>query len=397
MQIPQFLAISGLAIVLLDAQASRQKIVDVEVVGHVLKPVPAEAPNRLTVPDGFTVARFAQALGKPRMLAVAADGSVYVTRREPGDCVLLRDRNDDGKADDVTVVAKKSGLHGIAIHHDRIYFATVKEVFVADRMADGSVGELKPIITDLPDGGQHPNRTLGVGPDGRLYISVGSTCNACTETNRESAAMLRTRLDGSEREVLASGLRNTIGFAWHPGTKELWGWDHGIDWLGDDQQGEEFNLLVHGARYGWPYVFAKSRQNPADEPPGGISREEWTRMSREPVLLYTAHAAPMQMLFYTGDQFPEEYRNDVFVAMHGSWNRKPPSGYEVVRVRFKNNKPVQVEPFLSGFLGQERGRWTHSGRPTGLAIAADGALLVSDDALGAIYRISCPRRSSTRN
>jgi len=370
------------------AQTRRQKMVEVEVLAHVLKPAASDAPRALTVPDGFRVSRFAQSLGKPRIMAVAPDGGVYVTRREPGDCLLLRDRNQDGRVDDQIVVARKPGLHGIAIADNRVYLATVKEVFVAERRTDGTLGQLQQIIGDLPDGGQHPNRTLAIGPDDMLYISVGSSCNACSETNREHATLLRARTDGTQREIYSSGLRNTIGFGWFPGTNDLWGWDHGIDWLGDDRQGEELNLLVQGSRYGWPYVYGKNRFNLQDEPPNGMSHQDWAKMSREPVWLYTAHSAPMQMAFYTADQFPTEYRNNAFVAMRGSWNRKPPSGYEVVRVRFQNGKPVQVEPFLTGFLGQEGGQWTHSGRPVGVAVAADGALLISDDTLGSIYRVS---------
>jgi glucose/arabinose dehydrogenase len=176
---------------------------------------------------------------------------------------------------------------------------------------------------------------------------VGSTCNACKETNPENATILQFGLDGAGRRTYAAGLRNTLGFAWHPETRELWAFDHGIDWLGDQAQGEELNLVTAGAQYGWPYVYGKSEFNPADPPPEGITHEEWAKKSQEPVLLYDAHAAPMQMLFYTGSQFPSEFRNNAFVAMHGSWNRKPPSGYEVVRIRFQNGKPTAIERFDS--------------------------------------------------
>jgi glucose/arabinose dehydrogenase len=164
--------------------------------------------------------------------------------------------------------------------------------------------------------------------------------------------------------------------------------DHGIDWLGDDEQKEELNLLVAGEQYGWPYIYADNRHNPQPEPPGELSMEEWAKMSRPPVLLHTAHAAPMQLAFYGGAQFPAEYRGDAFVAMRGSWNRKPPSGYEVVRIRFKWGKPVAFEPFATGFLVQTDGGWGFIGRPAGVAVAADGALLVSDDTNGVIYRIA---------
>jgi glucose/arabinose dehydrogenase len=221
-----------------------------------------------------------------------------------------------------------------------------------------------------------------------LYISVGSTCNACDETGPEHATILRAKPDGTARVIYASGLRNTIGFAWHPSTRELWGMDHGIDWLGDDDQPEELNRLAQGKQYGWPYIYADGKHNPQDEPPGDISMEQWARMSEPPVLLYTAHSAPMQMVFYSASQFPAEYRGSAFVAMHGSWNRNPPSGYEVVRIRFEAGRPVAIEPFLTGFLVDQGGSYGAIGRPVGLAVARDGSLLVSDDMNGVIYSVS---------
>lgn len=370
----------------------KQKPVSVEITGHILMPEQVDATDerigRLSLPPSFRIAKFAEKLGKPRMIAVADDGTVYVTRREPGDCLMLRDADGDGRAEEQKVVAQKPQLHGIALDGNRAYFVTVKEVYTADRAADGSFGTLKQIIGDLPDGGQHPNRTIAVGPDKMLYITVGSTCNACTETSKESATILRISPDGTKREVFASGLRNTIGFGWHPQTKELWGMDHGIDWLGDREHGEELNQLAQGTRYGWPYIYNNSKPNPADNPPNGMTHEQWAKMSREPALLYTPHAAPMQMAFYASNHFPAEYQNSAFIAMHGSWNRKPPSGYEVVQVVFQNGKPVEFKPFLSGFLAQQGSGWTYSGRPTGLAIARDGAMLISDDANGIVYRVS---------
>ena len=371
---------------------AQQQFVDVQIIGPVTKPKRLEpTPERvraLQVPGGFRVTKCAEGLGNARMLAAASDGTIYVTRREEGDVLMLRDVDGDGAVDQRNVVAKKPDMHGIALDGDRVYLATVREVYATERKPDGTFGELSQIIGDLPDGGQHPNRTLAVGPDRMLYITVGSTCNACRETNEESATILRARLDGSSREVFTSGLRNTLGFDWHPETGELWSMDHGIDWLGDNEQGEELNLLVRSAKYGWPFVYGKGKFNPADEPPGDTTKEEWARASREPALLYTAHAAPMQMVFYDAGQFPAGYRNDAFIAMRGSWNRRPPSGYEVVRIRFENGKPVGFESFLTGFLVKDGGGWGYTARLAGIAIDKTGALLVSDDSNGIIYRIS---------
>lgn len=174
------------------------------------------------MPGGFKVTAFATALKNPRMLVVAPDGTIYVSRRDQGDVVMLKDRNGDGVADDGgVIVANRPNAHGLAIRDGKLYIATVKEIFVADILADGLLGPLSMIVGDLPDGGQHPNRTMAFGPDGMLYVSIGSSCNACSESNPESAAILRVSPDGKSRTIFASHLRNTIGFDWHPVTGEL--------------------------------------------------------------------------------------------------------------------------------------------------------------------------------
>lgn len=357
----------------------------------VFKPDKTEAtPVRiaaLETPDGFDVTVFADGLGNARILAVGPEGRVYISRREQGDVLMLHDADGDGRADGAPVtVAHRAGAHGLAIRDRRLYLATVKELFVADIRQDGTLGEPTMLLGDLPDGGQHPNRTMAFGPDGMLYLSIGSSCNACNETNPEHATMLRLSPDGKTRTIFARGLRNTIGFDWHPQTGALWGMDHGIDFLGDDVQQEELNLLEHGRKYGWPHVFDRDGINPQSTPPGGITKEEWRRQSVPMTLGYTAHAAPMQFLFYTGSMFPAEYRGDAFATMRGSWNRKPASGYELVHIDYADGKPGRITPFVGSFLGD--GGKTHFARPVGLVQAADGALLMGDDANGVVYRIA---------
>lgn len=375
------------------ASATAQGRTAQQIIGHVMEPdrlAPTdERIAQLDLPPNFRITKFAEGLINPRMIAVGADGTVYVTRRSVGDVVMMKDTDGDGRADEFRTIASRPGMHGIAIDGRYAYLATVKDVYRAEIRRDGSFGALVRIIDDLPDGGQHANRTLAVGPDGMLHMSVGSTCNACDETNPESATLLRAMPDGTRRQIFASGLRNTIGFDWHPQTGQLFGMDHGIDWLGDEQPPEELNLLEEGRKYGWPYVYADGRLNPQHEPPIGITPHQWAAASEPPVLMYTAHAAPMQMVFYDGTQFPPEYRGDAFVAMRGSWNRQPPSGYEVARIRFENGRPVAFAPFVSGFLIDEGyGRYGQIGRPTGLAVAKDGSLLIGDDDNGIIYRVS---------
>ena len=254
---------AGLACALLPLSAAAQdkQPAAVQIVGHVLKPKKLELTKdqiaKLKVPDGFKLEVFADGLLDPRALAVGDDGTLYATRRNVGDVVMLKDEDGDGKAEVVKTVASRPDMHGIAIDGKKVYLVTIKELYVADIKDDGTFGELTRLIDDLPDAGQHPDRTIAMGPDGMLYLSVGSTCNACDERNPENATMLQVKPDGSARKIFASGLRNTIGFAFEPGTGALYGMDHGIDWLGDDEQPEELNFIEHGKKYGWPFIYGK--------------------------------------------------------------------------------------------------------------------------------------------
>lgn len=365
-----------------------------QIEGNVFEPalVPATDARvaQLRVPAGFTIAKFADSLGKPRQLAVSAAGNVYVTDREAGTVTLLRDTNGDGKADQKQVVATIKSVHGITINNGTMYLAAIKEVFRAPINGDGTLGGLQQLINNLPDAGQHPNRTLAIGPDGLLYITVGSTCNACADPNPENATMLRANADGSNRTVFAKGLRNTIGFGWHPQTNELYGFDHGIDWLGDEQQKEELNLIKQGAFYGWPYIYGDGNYNPHPRPMGDTTYAQILAKTTLPVLSYEAHAAPLGMVFYTNttgsSSFPAEYVNDAFVTMRGSWNRTKPSGYNVVRVHFENGKPTRIDDFVTGFLVDNN--QSQFGRPVGITTLPDGSLLFSEDNNGVIYRVS---------
>lgn len=364
---------------------------EVQITTNVFKPnkVPATTDRigQLKLPEGFTVSPFAQGLGNTRIIAVSDAGFIYVSRREEGDVLLLKDENGDGKADKAPVqVAARAQAHGLAIKDNKLYLVTVKELFVANIKADGTLGPLEMLLGDLPDSGQHPNRVMAFGPDGMLYLSVGSTCNACNESNAENATVLRVAPDGKSRTIFASGLRNTIGFDWHPTTGELWGLDHGIDLLGDEVQAEELNRLEQGKQYGWPHVFGSGDIYPQSTPVGGMTKQQWRDQSVPMAVGYTAHAAPMQMKFYNGTAFPAEFAGDAFATMRGSWNRNPASGYELVRVHFENGQPKSIEPFMTGFLID--GGKDHFARPVGLAMAKDGSLLMADDANGVIYRIA---------
>ena len=360
-----------------------------QISGYVFKPA-VERPTdeniqQLQLPAGFSIQKFAENLGESRMMTVSDAGHVYVSLRREGKVLLLEDTDSDGMADRNETVASIDQAHGLTIYEDKLYIVAVRKVFAAAINADGTLQEPQMLTDKLPDGGQHPNRTIDFGPDGMMYITVGSTCNSCEETNDMHATIVKGDADAQNLEVFAIGLRNTIGFGWHPETNEMWGMDHGIDWLGDTQQEEELNKLVEGADYGWPYIFGDGNYNPGDSPPGDMTYQEYLEQTTLPVLTYTAHAAPLDMVFYTGDNFPEEYQHDAFIAMRGSWNRSNPVGYKIVRLQFENGQPTAFEDFVTGFLIKDNK--AHFGRLAGLAILNDGTLLVSDDTNGVIYRI----------
>ncbi|UOQ76479.1 PQQ-dependent sugar dehydrogenase [Hymenobacter sp. 5516J-16] len=358
-------------------------------------PATPERISSLKAPAGFTVSAYAQGLDMPRMLAVAPNGDVYVSNRVKGTVTLIRDANQDGKAEVMQQVAQKPHLHGLALKDGKLYMAAIRELYVADVKPDGSLSEPKMLYQDLPDAGQHANRTLQFGPDGQLYLSVGSTCNACDEDNPENATLLQIKTDGSGRRVYARGLRNTIGFDWHPTTRQLYGLDHGIDWLGDEDQQEEFNQIKEGGHYGWPSIIADGKPYPANKPKSGDSYAQFDAKAVRPLLLYKAHSAPLGLVFNRGQQFPAEFRHDAFVTMHGSWNRAQPSGYKIVRVRFnEQGQPQQFEDFVTGWLIENDK--SEFGRPCSIVQAPDGSLLVSDDDNGVIYRVAYTGREAKK-
>lgn len=373
------------------AVAAPEELIEKEQGNDVRLPVRAptdELVAGLRVPDGFRVGRFAEDLGAPRMLRVGDDGTVYVTRPDEGDVLALRDRDGDGRAEERSTAFELEDVHDLALRGSDVFLVTVRAVH---RTSLGAAKGTKPqqVLDGLPEGGRHPNRTIAFTPDGALVVSVGSTCNACVEPHPEAAAIVRFLPDGSQRTVFASGLRNTIGFGWHPTTGAMWGMDHNTDWLGDDFPPEELNQLESGKNYGWPFVHGDGRMPETIRHPEGFDAAAFRARATSPVLGYTAHAAPMQLAFYDAQSFPEPYRGDAFVALHGSWNRRPPTGFEVVRIDFVDGKPTTIEPFLTGFV-IENGSATF-GRPTGVAIAQDGSLLIGDDETGVIYRVSYER------
>ena len=362
---------------------------------HVVRPL-AVAPtpallSTLKAPEGFRLTRFVDGVSNPRIVKVRPDGTVYATQRSEQNIVMFKDLDGDGVADTQREVASGTDMHGLAFTSDgkTAYVVGIRKLWRIPVLPDGAFGPKKELMDDLPDAGQHPNRTVEVGPDGRVYVSCGSTANDAVEHNPYNATVVVCDGDGGHRAILASGLRNTIGFDWDAQGR-LFGWDQGIDWLGDDEQREEVNLIEKGRRYGWPFVYEDGKPDLNAHLPSekGYTLEGWLKESVSPETTYTAHAAGMQMRFYRGAMFPNEYRGDAFATMHGSWNRKPPSGYEIVRVHFEDGKARSITPFLTGFLQNPKAeRPSQFGRLCGLAEMPDGSLLIGDDEHGAIYRL----------
>jgi len=342
----------------------------------------------LKTPPGWQVSLAASGLGKPRMLYTSPAGNVYVTRRDGGDVLLLEDKNKDNKFENlVTVVSEFKGVHGITMKDNWMYLCNSNELRRYPVKPDGTLNipGVEILIKDLPDGGQHPNRTMDFGPDGFLYISVGSLCNDCKESDKETAVMLQVDPKTWGRKIFASGLRNTIGFDWHPVTKELWGIDNGGDAKGSDWPPEEVNRIIKGADYGFPYAYGKREVDKSREDPAGNTKEEVVKNTQPSVLELTPHMAPIAFTFFRGAaNIPAEWSGDGLVAWHGSWNAEKPVGFKVQRIHFENGIAVKAEDFLTGFL-QDEARF---GRPAGITVTKTGTIYISDDAGGNIYAVT---------
>lgn len=346
--------------------------------------------KQLKVPAGWEVSAVASGLGKPRMLYAAPNGRLYITRRDAGDVLLLSEVGPDGKfMDNKTAVSDFKGVHGITIKDGWIFLCNNTEVRRYKLREDGTADadSKQTLIDDLPSGGQHSNRTIDFGPDGLLYITVGSVCNDCVG-DKETATILQVDPKTWKRNTFASGLRNTIGFDWHPQTNDLWGFDNGCDYKGDNWPPEELNKIVKNADYGFPFSYGKREVDKTREDPGGTTKEEMAKASQPSAMEFPAHAAPIAFQFFgTGTA----WAGDGLVCWHGSWNKSNPDGFKVQRITYKNGVPTAAEDFLSGFLinnGNQR-----FGRPAGLAITTDGTVYVSDDANGIIYSVKQKSKS----
>ncbi len=342
----------------------------------------ADNTHGLSLPPGFRITVFAR-IADARSLALASDGTVFVGTRRAGQVHALRDIDGDGRADRHWVLARGLQMpNGVAWHKGSLYVAETHRIWRYDAILKRLDKPPRPtlIYDRLPRWRHHGWRYLAVDPRGRLTVSVGAPCNVCRVPG--TALILSMRRDGSDVRVIARGVRNSVGFDWHPVNGRLWFSDNGRDWLGDDEPADEINRLDRpGQHFGFPWCHG------GDTPDPQFGKQRHCREFTPPALRLQAHTAPLGVRFYTGRQFPRRYHNTLFVAQHGSWNRSIPVGYRILALTLHRGKVVGKQVFASGWLRNDK----IYGRPVDLLVMHDGSLLVSDDHAGLIYRISYQR------
>jgi glucose/arabinose dehydrogenase len=351
--------------------------------GKMTETPASEIPvNKLKVPAGFKVDLWASGLPGGRAMALSDDGKkVYVGTRIIGRVYEVTDAGD--KRTVRVVVDKLTQPAGVAFKDGTLYVFAIDKVLKFDGIASNPNVQPQDLTAkfDLPPEQHHNWKYIAFGPDGKLYVPFGSPCNIC-EPPKEYGQIRRYNADGSGKEVIATGVRNSVGFDWHPKTKELWFTDHGRDWAGDKGFEDELNKVSKpGGFYGFPYCHAMGQPDP------DVKKKDACKGVTRPVALLGPHAAGMGIKFYTGKMFPAEYQNTAFIARRGSWNREKPIGFDVVNVREGEGGKLSIQPFITGW-SEDKDSYKFWGRPVYIAQMPDGALLVSDEQVGAIYRVS---------
>ncbi|HJP05635.1 MAG: PQQ-dependent sugar dehydrogenase [Gammaproteobacteria bacterium] len=336
--------------------------------------------DELSLPAGFSIEQIAE-VKNARAMALGSGDILFVSAMIPGNIYAVT--GFSGKNPEVRVLAEKLSMPtGIAYQNGDLYVAeTTRVLRYADIEANlDNPGEPEVIADDIPGAKLHGWKYIDFGPDGLLYVTVGAPCNVCNEPG--TSLILRMQPDGSGREVYARGIRNSVGFDWHPDTGTLWFTENGRDGMGDEVPKDELNSAPEkGLHFGFPFCHATNVAEPSAE----LAALGSCAASRAPALELGPHVAPLGIVFYTGDMFPEEYRNQAFIAEHGSWNRSERIGYRVSLARFADPETaVSYETFAEGWLQDGE----ILGRPVAVTVAPDGSLLVSDDRRGVIYRIS---------
>ena len=356
--------------------------------------------DQITLPPGFSIEVYAEGLSAPRSMALSPNGTLFVGTRispqfiargapaEAGQVYAVLDRDNDQKADEViTIDTGLNAPNGVAFRDGALYVAEINRILRYDGIESRLDDPPDPVVVNstFPTDWMHGWKFIAFGPDGKLYVPVGGPCNVCDRTDEDPryASITRMNPDGSDLEVFASGIRNSVGFDWHPATSELWFTSNGRDGLGDETPPDVLNLADRqGLHFGFPYCHA------GDLPDPQFGEARPCTDFAPPALGLGPHVAALGMRFYTGDMFPERYRNQIFIAEHGSWNRSPEAGhtgYRLMVVHLDGDRPVEYEVFADGWLQDDNTAW---GRPVDVLVMPDGALLLADDGAGVIYRIS---------
>ena len=340
--------------------------------------------DQLHLPAGFSVSIYADNLPNARSLALGDNGVVYVGTGSEGKVYAVPDQNGDGIAEAHVLIASNLTMpNGVAYKNGALFVADINRILRFDAITENLQHPPKPIVVydKFPSDKHHGWKYLRFGPDGKLYTAVGAPCNICNLEQEIYTSLVRLNPDGSELEILARGIRNTVGFDWQPDTHALFFNDNGRDYLGDDEPADELNQWsAKGDHFGYPYCHGGNTPDPE------FAADKKCHQFKAPVWQYKAHIAPLGMRFYQGKQFPSLYKNQLFVAQHGSWNRTEPQGYRVVLIKFNAaGEPIAEEDFISGWLTKEG---AVIGRPVDILTMPDGSLLVSDDKLGVLYKVS---------
>lgn len=340
--------------------------------------------EKIVLPEGFSIDIFATNVENARSMALSPKGTLFVGTRGQGDVYAIVDKNQDYKADKIYTIA--TGLkmpNGVAFRDGDLYVAEVNRILKYENIEKRLDNPPAPIVLNdsYPSETHHGWKYIAFGPDGKLYVPVGAPCNICESEDDIFNTITRINPDGSGREIVQRGIRNTVGFTWHPETGELWFTDNGRDWLGDDSPACELNHAPKdGMHFGYPYC------HQGDLPDPKFGEKYPCSDFTAPVQKLGPHSAPLGLEFYTGNQFPDTYKHQVIIAEHGSWNRSTKIGYQLSLVTLEGSKATNYQPFAKGWLDEtEDEPW---GRPVDIEQLPDGSILVSDDFANAIYRIS---------
>nr|WP_319266734.1 PQQ-dependent sugar dehydrogenase [uncultured Draconibacterium sp.] len=347
------------------------------------KPLPDyETVPEINLPDGFKIHVYAEDVDNARSMVLGDKGTLFVGSRTAGKVYAVIDEDQDYQADQVIVIVDNLNQpNGVAFLNGDLYVAEISKIWKFENIEDHLDSPPAPVLIsdDFPTDGHHGWKYIAFGPDGKLYVPVGAPCNICLSEDEIYASISRMNPDGSNHEIFAHGVRNTVGFDWHPEDGTLWFSDNGRDWMGDDLPPDELNRApAAGIHFGYPFCHGSGIADPE------FGNQRNCDEFNFPVQDLGPHVAALGMLFYTGEMFPDEYRNSILIAEHGSWNRSTPIGYRLTRVELNGNMATSYETFADGWF-QNGSPW---GRPVDVIQMPNGSILVSDDASGTIYNIT---------